>query len=340
MRLGGACLVLFSHSFVLTGQPMSEPLAWLLGHATDGGRLAVGMFFVVSGFLVTRSALAHAAADYLQARLLRLWPALAVLLVLQTLVLGPAATERSVAAYFADGSTWDALARGMLFNPRQGLPDVFVHNPLPYEVNGSLWTLRVELACYLAVLAAATLGLLRGPVVFACAATGLAVIGAGPVIDLKLSGPGVPILMCGVQFAMGALLWLYRDAVPRHAVLAAAAAAAMWLSTRTWAGPVVICLVLPYLVIWVGLAAPVAERAMRRLGDISYGAYLYAFPVQQALVAWLGPEIGPWRLTALAIPPVLLLGVASRRLVERPALRLKRGTPSAERPALAPGRLA
>jgi peptidoglycan/LPS O-acetylase OafA/YrhL len=63
---------------------------------------------------------------------------------------------------------------------------------------------------------------------------------------------------------------------------------------------------------------------MRRLGDVSYGVYLYAFPVQQGCVAAFGPDVGPLVLAAAAALPVLALAFLSSRLVEVPALRLKR----------------
>lgn len=55
-----------------------------------------------------------------------------------------------------------------------------------------------------------------------------------------------------------------------------------------------------------------------RLPDVSYGVYLYGWPIQKILVA-AGVRDG-WSLFALALPISLVLGYASHRLVERPAV--------------------
>ena len=329
LRLAGAGLVLFSHSFVLSGRAAEEPVALLLGGFSDGGRLAVGMFFVVSGFLVSRSALARPPADYLRARLLRLWPPLAAVLLLQALLLGPAFSLLPTGAYFADPSTWTALARGLVFNPQLGLPGVFTGNPVSGAINGSLWTLRVELACYVLLLAAARLGLLRRVslslvvalgLIAAMAARGDASALPGWLVDARVAA----IVECCVQFAMGAWLFVHRARVPRSPALAAAGILALLLAARGTLGLPVFHIVFPYLVICAGLGPPVAQGVMGRLGDISYGTYLYAFPVQQAVVQLSGGQIGPWALAASASLPVLLLAVASRRWVEEPTLRWRR----------------
>lgn len=334
MRLAGAWLVLFSHAFALSGHAGDEPIAAALGGATDGGRLAVGMFFVVSGFLVTRSVLAHRPADYLRARFLRLWPALAALLLVQTLILGPAMTALPLGAYVSAPATWLALLRGLVFSPQLGLPGVFTRNTLPDAVNGSLWTVRIEAVCYLLLLAARAMDLLRGRRVVLLAAAALAlgaVQQAGPAELPRLAALAswlydmrvVAIGQCGVHFVMGALLWVHRDLVQRSAALALAGLLSLLLLAHTAFAPVMFAIVFPYLVICLGLGRPVGEGAMRRLGDISYGTYLYAFPVQQTVVSLAGGRIGPWELAASATLPVVVLALLSQRMIERPALRLK-----------------
>ncbi len=326
LRLAGAWLVLFSHSFVLSGHASDEPIAFVLGGFADGGRLAVGMFFVVSGFLVARSALGRPPADYARARLLRLWPPLAVVLLLQALVLGPVVSALPATAYFADPAVWTALARGLVFNPQLGLPGVFATNPFADAVNGSLWTLRVELACYVLLLAAARLGLLRGASLSVVLVAGMVATmavrrdtGALPtwLVDARVAA----ILECCVQFAAGSWLFVHRGGIPRSRALAGAGILALLLAARGTLGPIVFNVVFPYLVICVGLGPPVAGGLMRRLGDISYGTYLYAFPIQQTIVQLAGGGIGPWALAACASLPVILLALASRHLVEEPALR-------------------
>ena len=339
MRLVGAALVLVSHSWVLTGRAESEPFAPLLLNYTDGGGLAVAMFFVVSGFLIARSAMLHPVADYLRARALRIYPAFAAAILAQTFAVGLAATTLPAGTYLSDGATWDAALRGLLFSPRLGLPGVFEGNPLPSAVNGSLWTLRIEVLCYGGLLGMAVLGLLRRGRVLLAVAGGFAALGVTIAARAGLAPSAlgtlrvVSILDCGLHFIAGAALWCYRDQAPRRWWLAGLGVGALAAGRESWAGPVLFHLVLPYLVLWLALTPPVAAGLLRRLGDVSYGTYLYAFPVQQSLLAAFGPGMGPVGLALTALPIALGCGMLSRWAVERPALRWRRLRVAPGRPA-------
>ena len=339
MRLAGAALVLASHSWVLTGHAETEPFAPLLGNYTDGGGLAVAMFFIVSGFLIARSAMVHPVRDYVRARALRIYPAFVVAVLVQTFVVGLAATRLSTAAYLTDGATWDAALRGLAFSPRLGLPGVFEGNPLPLAVNGSLWTLRIEVLCYGGLLGLALLGLLRRGRVLLAVAGGFAALGVTVAARAGLAPPVlgtlriVSILDCGLHFIVGAALWCYRDQVPRRWWLAGLGVGVLAIGRESWAGPVLFHLVLPYLVLWLALTPPVATGLLRRLGDVSYGTYLYAFPVQQSLLAAFGAEMGPVGLALTALPIAVGCGMLSRWVVERPALQWQRLRVAPGRPA-------
>lgn len=323
LRLVAAFLVLWSHAFVLAGRPDGEPLAPLLHHVTDGGGLAVGAFFVMSGWLIARSAHVHGWRAFVRARALRLYPAFAAAVLAQTLLLGPLASSLGAAGYLAAPATWDALARALVFSPRPGLPGVFEGNPLAGVVNGSLWTLRVEVACYAAMLGWAVLGARRGVVAAAVVA------GFGALAAAHAGGAGLrwmAILDCMLFFATGAAAWCWREALPLRWWVLGVLAGGFALAGRTAAGPMLWHVVLPYAVLRLGLARVVLGGAMRRVGDISYGVYLYAFPLEQALVAAareLGVSLGPLSLAAGAAPVAALCGWASSRWIERPALRWK-----------------
>ncbi len=330
LRLGAALLVLFSHAFVLTGQADAEPVARLLGHTVDGGGLAVSAFFAISGFLVTRSAARRRPLEYVRARVLRIWPALAVAVLVQTVAIGPACTDLPWRAYLLQPQTWGALVTASIVVLRPDLPGVFAGNPVAGAVNGSLWTLRVELACYLLPLCLVLLRALRPRVVLALAAAALLAFTASAMARASPHGAhglGDPrlfaALACLWDFLFGAGLWLHRDRVPCGAWPAAVAAALTLLAGLLPPGVILVHLAWPYLMLCAGLSRPVGTRWMHRLGDVSYGVYLYAFPVQQAVVAWRGAASGPLAVAAMALPAVLVLALLSSRIVERPALRLK-----------------
>jgi peptidoglycan/LPS O-acetylase OafA/YrhL len=80
---------------------------------------------------------------------------------------------------------------------------------------------------------------------------------------------------------------------------------------------------LPYLVIFIALKTPVLS--FDKIGDLSYGTYLFAFPVQQSLIWLFGFEhIGPIGLSVVAVSITFLLAFASWRLVEKPCLQLRK----------------
>ena len=323
IRLGAAALVLASHAWVLTGHPGDEPVARALGRSIDGGGLAVAAFFVLSGFLIARSAQVHRPADYLLARALRIWPAFACAVLLQAFALGPLFTTLPLTGCLTNGAMWSGLARSLMFSPPLGLPGVFADNPVPLAVNGSLWTLRIEVICYAGLLAVAVAGGLRR--ILAPLALGWMLLGAVLAARAGLLPPGlaslraVSIVDCLLNFATGAACWVYADRIPHRAGLAVAAVALVLLAAPTPAAPVALHLAVPYLTLWLGLCRPVLPP----MADISYGAYLYAFPIQQALMALAAPA-SPTELIVLAVVPTLGCALLSRRLVETPALRLRR----------------
>lgn len=321
MRLCAALLVLFSHSFVLTGRAEDEPVGLLMRHFVDGGGMAVSAFFALSGFLVAGSAARHGWRRFVVSRAARIYPAYLVVVVFQVFVVGAAMTRLPLGLYFRDGGMWGALLRAVPFSPAMGLPEVFADNPLPLVVNGSLWTLRVEVACYVGVGVAAWLRLLRPAWVLAALAAGFGVRGA----VTGLGAPFEPIVAYGLHFCAGAALWQFRDRVRVRATGVVLCALLIGISLGTEFATFVWHLAFPYAVLAAGLSGTAAGGLMRRLGDVSYGTYLFAFPVQQCLVAWFAP--GPWALTAMAVPPVLGLAVLSRRFVEVPCLALARPSP-------------
>ena len=329
MRLGAALLVLASHAYVLTGRADEEPFAPVLLHLADGGSLAVGMFFVVSGFLIARSAERRGALAYARARALRIYPAFAVVVLIQAFVLGPLATRLSPGDYFGDAGFWAGVARSLAFSPPVGLPGVFEGNPVPLAVNGSLWTLRIEALCYAGLLGMAWLGLLRPRAVWAPLAVGWVLLGvtiaarAGFLPWWLGSLRVVSVVDCLLNFLMGAAFWAWRDRVPLRGWWVVASITGTALVSGGWAGPVLFHMTLPYAVLWLALSAPIGATLVQRYSDVSYGAYLAAFPIEQGLVALLGPGMGPLWLIALASPLTLFYAAASRGLVEAPALRLR-----------------
>src|SRR5215475_7895409 len=151
MRFLAASLVVLSHSFALNGQFRNEPLSRLTG-ILDLGTAAVIAFFVISGLLVTRSALLSATLRrFVRARLLRIWPALILTAVVTAFLLGAIATTLPLGRYFREPDTWLYAGLVPLLDVGRLLPETFFTNPFGRGVNGSLWTIQVEAWLYLVV---------------------------------------------------------------------------------------------------------------------------------------------------------------------------------------------
>ncbi|MEP6655965.1 MAG: acyltransferase [Betaproteobacteria bacterium] len=163
MRFVAASLVVLSHSYALSGRGAKEPLARTV-EILDFATLAVIIFFVISGFLVTRSAhFAPTLGSFIRARFLRIWPGLVVTALLSVFVLGPIATVLPLRDFFHDSQTWKYLASIPILDVGHGLPGVFIGNPMSGGVNGSLWTIQVEAWLYAVVAVLLVFRILQKP---------------------------------------------------------------------------------------------------------------------------------------------------------------------------------
>lgn len=325
LRMIAATLVLFSHAFALSsGDIGDEPLRETLG--LTWGVIAVDLFFVSSGFLVTGSLLARGSiAGFARARALRIYPGLAVSVLLTVFALGALATTLPLPAYLSDAQTLEFLLRNLslVTGIAHALPGVFEGNPMRALVNSSLWTLPYEIGMY-AALAGLWLLAGRSPARLARLMALIAVLAIATQIGSHFLWRDSSLLRLGAMFMTGACCHLLRSritlSVPHGAACLLLLAASC---ARREAFFVVYTLTLPYLVLCLAYLPRGALRRYNRVGDYSYGIYIYAFPVQQAL-AWGMPGIGSATMLALSAVLTALAAALSWHLVESRALRLKR----------------
>jgi peptidoglycan/LPS O-acetylase OafA/YrhL len=321
VRLLAALMVFHSHAFALAG--FKEPR---MPGSISFGATAVSIFFVISGYLVTTSALSRSVVSYAVARALRVWPGLAVCCAVSILI-GAFVTTLPVSDYFSRPETLSYLRNTFVFwTPMQAdLPGVFQGRPHT-AVNGSLWTLRYEVFCYVLLICAAVLGR-RAVLVTA----GLMAAFACTILFGRPASAGVTLLdylefkwiaLLGGAFFFGAVLnWLDRDKLPR---LVAVAVFAMALGHRD---PILrqILGILLYgsVALWICLSLDLDDRITRRT-DLSYGIYIYAFPCQQVAMQFLvSGRSGFVAAYLLSLGATVALAYLSWTWIERPALRYK-----------------
>ncbi len=282
---------------------------------------------MLSGYLVSKSYLSRQSLlVYAEARILRIYPALWLNLLLIVLVLGPAATTLDLRAYFSHQGTWSYLGHNARLFPDilHRLPGVFLDNPRP-GVNGSLWTLPVEVRMYLIVAVLGATRVLAHRHVFNAVALAMVIFYAlAPEHFFLLHHPRQERL--GVYFLLGALFFVNARQIPVTltglALLSTALGGFYWASVRGTAFNLVYATWFAYLVLYISFHPRLKMPDLGKHGDFSYGLYLYAFPVTQSCILWLGPD-RPWLILALGFVITLLFAVLSWFIVEKPALRLK-----------------
>ena len=328
LRFVAASMVLFSHCYPLTGNISDEPLAVASAGLTDVATIGVTIFFAISGFLIAQSVTRSASmVAFIRSRALRLVPALALSTAFCVFVLGPIATELPRSAYWTDPQTWRYLSHTVLLDPQLDLPGVFRHNPYPAQaVNGSLWTIPIEVWCYAAIGGAALLGLVKRRWTFDLLIIA-AIVGFAqfePFVRQHVpSGHAYTTPYLIAVFFFGAWCFLHRAFIPVLLPVAAIAVVAALMLLKSPLAMYAFYGGVAYLSLVFAYNPRLRVGCFLHLGDYSYGIYVFAFPVQQFLV-WLLPTSSPWMLFATAFPTTLVLAMISWHLVERPALMLKR----------------
>ncbi len=325
MRLVAAIMVIFSHAFPIVGA--TEPRSFLNPTGHSWGNLGVLVFFSISGYLIAGSWVKDPSVGrYWAKRALRLVPGLIVATTLSAWMLGPFFTRLSPAEYFTSPGTWlYPFQETLLFVPPLfDLPGVFADNPMS-DINASLWTLPVEVLCYLGVMLLFVLRMSKPVIVIACAVV-LALLGAEGLHDalglnLPLNAQMTQAATFGATFLVGTLLFLWKDQVKLHIGWGLGALAVAVAAGFTPAGGLIAPFLMAYAILSIGLSAPVLPLGKFRGWDLSYGTYIFAFPVEQAVRA-ATETTSPWVVAFISLALVLPLAALSWRLVEKPALAL------------------
>ncbi|MCC7328188.1 MAG: acyltransferase [Burkholderiales bacterium] len=322
LRLAAASFVVLFHSYALTSRWTHEPL-WKLAPQLNFGALGVKIFFIISGFLVTQSWLARrTAAPFIAARVLRIYPAL-VAATLFTIALAGASSTLTWGAFLADPQTLDYAWRVALgWEIVYRLPGAFAANPFPHDVNGSLWTLPIELRLYVAVLAAGILGLLARRNAWLASVAALVVLFAVRPDWFPLAPNEAVVRELALLFALGSLAWVWRAALPVSLAGAVVAVALIAWNPGGLPRGALFAPLLAYTVLVAAYHPRLQWHAFNRVGDYSYGMYVYSFPIQQMLMQRFA-ALEPMGLLALSLPLTLGVAACSWHLLERPALALK-----------------
>jgi peptidoglycan/LPS O-acetylase OafA/YrhL len=326
LRFIAALMVIYEHSYWICGEALAkQDLIVRLGIGADisSGSLAVDMFFTISGFLVTGSYLKRDnLIDFCKSRLLRIVPAYAVCVTLCAFVIGLIYTSLPLGEYLRHPDTRGYVLHNMSFtNLAWTLPGVFSGGQHSHSVNVALWTLPAEARMYVYIALLGVLGILRR----SWLANGVLLVF---VVLGTLAPERVPMILdpsthlrFAAMFAFGTFCYINRALIPVSGVLVLALAAACFVLHGSPVFRPLFGITVGYFCFWFAYATP--WYGFNRLGDYSYGMYLWGYPVQQMIVQPIdAPQ--PLSVFFLSAPMALLIALLSWYLVEKPALRLKK----------------
>jgi peptidoglycan/LPS O-acetylase OafA/YrhL len=335
LRLIAATSVIFTHAFLLAeGTQDRDPLVVLSQHQCPLGLAGVFVFFAISGFLVTQSwEQTNSLPRFLAKRALRIYPGLAACILVLTLGLGAAMTSLPLADYLGDPRTHDFLGANLLMQvEHHSLPEV-VFNKFWFGtvVDGPLWSLPIEAALYLMVAALGMLRLIRLPMLAVLLALGLFCLWFDKWIDRVatlgfIGGVGWMLAF----FVTGMALYKLRDRGVFNGRLALLAVIGLIASVPLQSFIPLFAVFGCYLALYAALHPGLPVIPAARFGDLSYGLYIYGWPVEQT-VSYLRPDASWWELFLIALPVTAGVAFLSWHLVEKQALSLKpRGARSAK----------
>lgn len=322
LRLLFAALVILAHAPELVDGDRSRELLTRVFGTVSFGEVAVDGFFLVSGYLITASYRAKSSfTDYLMRRVRRIYPGFVVASLLCIAVVAPLAGGDLAAV-----SLPETLARlALLLMPV--VPGAFADLPYPL-LDGSMWTIPCEFGCYLLLGLVGTARALRRRGRYLAMLAGLSLLLVLRWLYLPIGHPGdglgslSEMIRLSFVFACGGAFQLFADRIVYTG--RGAACAALLLLPLLFSPPLAepaFALFGGYLIFWFAFAVrPLALSRATAQVDPSYGLYLYAWPIQNLLIARM-PGLSPWAGAALTLAAALPLGILSWYLVERPMLR-------------------
>ena len=317
---------------MIDGDTHREILMRLTGGIVSFGGVAVGGFFLLSGFLILQSwQRTPKLIDFVKNRVLRIYPGFVVASLVSAFVVGPLGANPS--QYFAEFRA-SPFFKQMLILGVPLIPPVFVGQPYPV-VNGSMWTIGYEFRCYIFVALLGICGVAGRRKLWAAMTALLLLLSFYPSAFIKINKLPDKVLRYLIIdsniifhflafFCAGCCFYLFRDKISyrrKSAVLASALLIPCLFQEKT--AQLGLISLGAYCLFWFAFADIPLLRRFRTFPDISYGVYLYGWPSQKILM-WYVNSLNPYSLFVLSLLISFICGWISWHLVERPFMRFKK----------------
>lgn len=312
-------MVIVAHTWPLGGFGAAPEFAGM-----DSGTWAVAGFFSISGYLIAGSRLRLRFGDYLLRRALRIFPGFWVCLVIVAFGFASLSVALDAPGSWSVGDALQYVAANFGLKMRAyNVGTTIWQNPYPLAWDGSLWTLFFEFGAYLVI--GALLGnsvVRRWPSVSMALLLVITTIGYYLSADFHINSGYVRNgLDLGTFFVAGVLLYSVRLRLPRSRTLLVLAVGVLVAIGTCDVPRLLVALPFAYILLYLGSTLPTRIGSKN---DVSYGVYVYAFPVQQLLAARHVQREGKLVFMLAALVLTLPLAWLSWLLVERPAMKLRR----------------
>ena len=327
IRLLFSSSVIVSHSYPLTGN--LEWFSKITNNQLDLGSLSVNVFFIVSGYLIFNSLMySTTPQNYLWKRILRLFPALFVMLVLTLITITVVYTGKSI---LSESSFYTYLPNNLsLYNWQSKVRGVFEKNPYPGSINGSLWSLSFEFTMYLIILCFFPIRKSKKLTAFLLSCLYLAFLSGylfGPskfiIILIKyLNLDFLQFCRLGIFFSAGSILSFFPIHKINNNYLQVGLFVFLLIAISFNLYVIASCIFLPIFIILIGSSySRHLEYIPSKIGDISYGVYIYGFLVQQVLMNYF--NLNPIELMFLSLVITYLFAYFSWHFIELTTLKHK-----------------
>jgi peptidoglycan/LPS O-acetylase OafA/YrhL len=333
LRIVFAIFVIITHAYPLSGSVSEDWVSQISNHQMSFSYIGVAGFFAISGYLVTQSLeRSKTIKEYFLKRILRIYPALIGVLLL-TLLSGAFLYSGNFSSYLKNSSVWTYVPFNLsLFNLQYSISGIFENNPFKYVINGSLCTLPYEMLLYILL---SVLFYFRNNrqriLIVAFAFTSIIVLKI--FFHTDITNHRYPFYFVRSMdysgfFCIGALLALLRVEQIKYKNMLLGVVLLVWIAALllqyyVWIQHVV----LPLAVILLGnYATSIIKNIKSKIGDFSYGIYIYAFPVQQTLEHFF--RLTSTQLMIFGTICTLPFAFISWHIIEKKALALKYSSPN------------
>lgn len=319
IRTLAAVAVIYGHSFAVTKDSGSDIVTKVTnGYAFSGG-VAVDLFFLISGFLVTFSILKSGVLKYFISRFLRIFPALWIMLFITVFIMGSFVTNMSFFEYIKSSETWKYFSNiFFLYDGAFFLPGVFSENH-DQAVNGSIWSIFIEVRLYIILSVVYMIGILNRKTVFNILFF-IAIIAGWLEFEFPYFSSNHTNLHVSFLFFVGVFLYLNREDIPISPVVFLLALFIAGITLGTDKFGIGYTLLLSTFFVTVSFFSQFSF--FDKYGDPSYGIYLYGWPVENFMV-YMYPELNVYENAAISIIVATIIGYISWHVIEKRFLNQK-----------------